>query len=93
MSARPDGASICDTKPLATAGLDMRGTLILHANTSVPTHNPRVDNDNRMSVFHTNFFLSVSLPDREIGVSRLRSHGRNEAAPCVKQKQSFLNHL
>lgn len=67
MSARPDGASICDTKPLATAGLDMRGTLILHANTSVPTHNPRVDNErwsifqDAQDVFHTNFFLSVFI--------------------------------
>lgn len=61
MRARPDGASICDTKPLATAGLDMRGTLIFHANISGPIHNPRVGAETQSISRDMRFFTFQSL--------------------------------
>lgn len=61
MRARPDGASICDTKPLATAWLDMRGTLIFHANISGPIHNPRVGAETRSISQDMRFFIFQSL--------------------------------
>lgn len=90
MSARPDGPSICDTKPLATAGPDMRGTLILHAKMSARTHTMRGGQYSRMSIFHTTFFSALFLfPDSDNNGRRERKRHAfwtdKVEVPCLKK--------